>query len=96
MISKPNKDSKLPESYRPISLLNVIGKSYKKIVNTRLKKHLCKNNIISQTQLGFRSDCCAQQAVLKLQNHATFAINQKGCCLTIFLDLAQWSDVYYY
>ena len=43
-----------PTQYRPISLLNFLGKVYAKILNTMLVKHLENNNILKETQHGFR------------------------------------------
>lgn len=56
IILKPNKDRKLPFSYRPISLLNVIGKTYEKNLENRLQIFLQDNSLIPEAQLGFRPD----------------------------------------
>ncbi len=41
-------------SYRPISLLNTIGKCSEKIVNEKLQNWAEKNKILPETQAGFR------------------------------------------
>ena len=53
IISKPNKplyDS--PQSFRPIVLLNTLGKLIKKVIGERLQYHIVNNNFIHPSQLG--------------------------------------------
>ena len=54
MIPKPYKPRHHIENYRPISLLEVPGKAFEKILNSELNKHLERNNLLSEYQLGFR------------------------------------------
>jgi hypothetical protein len=53
-IPKPGKNSKLPQSYRPISLLSSIGKVLEKVILTRLVKVTDENSTIPDEQFGFR------------------------------------------
>lgn len=48
---KPKHD---PDSYRPISLLNTLGKLLEKVIEKRLRLHLDSNNVIPHHQFGFR------------------------------------------
>jgi len=53
VISKPNKklyDS--PKSFRPIVLLNTMGKLIEKVIGERLQFHTVSNNFIHPSQLG--------------------------------------------
>lgn len=53
VIPKPNKalyDS--PKSFRPIVLLNSLGKLIEKVIGDRLQFHIISNNFIHQSQLG--------------------------------------------
>jgi len=53
VIPKPNKmlyDSL--ESFRPIVLLNILGKLIEKVIGDRLQFHIISNNSIYQSQLG--------------------------------------------
>lgn len=53
IISKPNKslyDS--PKSFRPIILLNTVGKLIKKVIRERLQFYVTSNNFIHLSQLG--------------------------------------------
>ena len=40
LIPKPNKDNSNPLNYRPISLLEILGKTFERIINTRLRTYL--------------------------------------------------------
>ena len=53
IIPKPNKalyDS--PKMFRPIVLLNILGKHIEKVIGDRLQFHTISNNFIHQSQLG--------------------------------------------
>ena len=54
LIPKPGKDPHLPGNYRPISLLELIGKTFEKLINARLRLHLDGGNFLSYKQFGFR------------------------------------------
>ena len=54
-IHKPGTEKHDPHNYRPISLLNTMGKIFGKILNTKLNLFLRANNIIKESQHGFRS-----------------------------------------
>ena len=54
LIPKTNKDLKDPGSYRPITLLDTIGKIFEKLINIRLRQHIETNNILPNFQYGFR------------------------------------------
>ena len=54
MVPKPNTQHKNAKNYRPISLLNFISKIYSRIINNKLKEFLEENNIIRDSQFGFR------------------------------------------
>jgi len=53
IIPKPNKKSYgSPKSFRPIVLLNTIGKLIKKVIRERLQFITAANNFIHTSQLG--------------------------------------------
>ena len=53
-------DSTLPENYRPISLLSVLGKLYAKQLLNKLLKWISENKILGPEQIGF----CAGKSTL--------------------------------
>ena len=53
VIPKPNKASyNSPKLFRPIVLLNTLGKLIEKVIGDRLQFHTISNNFIHQCQLG--------------------------------------------
>jgi len=54
LILKPGKPEN-PSSYRPISLLSVVGKLFEKILLKRITKIATDNKIIPDFQYGFKS-----------------------------------------
>ena len=53
-IPKANKDTSKPANYRPITLLNLIGKAFGKLINKRFVIHLTNQNLLNPLQYGFR------------------------------------------
>jgi hypothetical protein len=58
-ILKPGKDPTQPSSYRPISLLDTVGKIFEKIVLTRVLRQVKERGLLRDEQLGFRPDAAA-------------------------------------
>ena len=54
LILKPGKDPTDPKSYRPITLLEILGKIFERILSSRLRRHLEENSLITSKQFGFR------------------------------------------
>lgn len=50
---KPGKDAAKPESYRPVSLVSVLGKAMERIIYERMRAHL--ESFLTDTQSGFRA-----------------------------------------
>jgi hypothetical protein len=53
-ILKPGKNPKLPSSYRPISLLDTVGKLFGKILLTRVLREVNERGLLRDEQFGFR------------------------------------------
>ena len=69
MIPKPNKNHTDPQNYRPISLLEVIGKTFEKLYNTRLRQHLEGEELMSYKHFGFRAQHSTQSALNLITNY---------------------------
>lgn len=53
-ILKPSKDPVAPESYRPISLMSNVSKTYEVFINGKLLNHVDDNRVLKDNQFGFR------------------------------------------
>ena len=69
LIPKPKKDLTDPKNYRPISLLETIGKIFEKIINSRLRRYLENHDLLSSKQFGFRSHRSTQDVLNLLTNY---------------------------
>ena len=56
-IFKPGKDPPLPSSYHPISLLDMIGKLFEKILLARILHVVSKHGLMQDEQFRFRPKC---------------------------------------
>jgi hypothetical protein len=92
MIPKPGKDPTNPLSYRPISLLNIAGKVFEKILSTRLKNFLEINNLLPPEQFGFRSERSTINPILEFHTDTTRHANLKEHTLAVFLDIERTFD----
>ena len=69
VLRKPGKsDYTLPGAYRPISLLNTLGKLLEAVVARRLSHYTEKYNLLPDTQFGGRPGRTTEQALLVLAN----------------------------
>ncbi|PIK48589.1 hypothetical protein BSL78_14546 [Apostichopus japonicus] len=71
VIPKPGKDHKYPGSYRPISLLPVLGKYLEKIIARRLYKFIEDHNIIPDSQAGFRRNRSTSDQLFHFLQHTS-------------------------
>lgn len=92
MFGKPGKDPTLPSSYRPISLLPVIGKLFEKLILTRIRDHCTEHNTIPLHQYGFTRTTSTQHAILNLSTHLTNACNSQLYSPALFLDIHRAFD----
>ncbi|KAK9880332.1 hypothetical protein WA026_010217 [Henosepilachna vigintioctopunctata] len=92
LIPKPSGDPTNPDNYRPISLLNVIGKVFEKILQGRLRDFAESNDILPRFQHGFRTFHSTQDPLLQLHSELTVAINSGECVLATFLDIHKAFD----
>lgn len=62
-IPKPKKELKL-ENLRPISLTSCLGKAFERVINSRVMKYLDKEQLLPNTQFGFRPHTSTQDILL--------------------------------
>ena len=91
LIPKPNKQLGEPSSYRPICLLDTLGKVLERIIYNRLLPAVESANGLSERQFGFRKARSTIDAINTVLNMAGTAIEGKGAhkkyCAVITLDI---------
>ena len=94
MILKPNKESSLPTSYRPISLLPVLGKLFEKVMTARITIFMVENNLMNKYQCGFRKRKSTIHQLIRLTEHIYKWFNKKpsGRSVLIFIDAEKAFD----
>ena len=63
LLPKPQKSTTDPSNYRPISLLDGLGKTFERLILYRLRIHLDTNDLIPDTQYGFRNSASTEDAL---------------------------------
>ena len=87
-IYKKGDKNKL-SNYRPISILPVLSKILERLVCKRLTEHLEANEIITNSQHGFRRGRSTTSAILTLTDHILQSFDDTQFTLGIFLDFTK-------
>ena len=77
---------------RPISLLPIFSKLFEKILKYRMTNFLQKNNVLSPSQFGFRTNSSTDLAITSLYDKLLSNLNQKKVTFSLFLDLKKAFD----
>ena len=85
-------DKALVTNYRPISLLCVISKALERIVYNHLSKFFLKNNVIVNSQFGFRQHHSTTQQLLLFPDKVHLSLNNNASCDVIYLDFKKAFD----
>lgn len=91
-IAKPGKDKSDPKNYRPISLLNTIGKIFEKLLKIRIDNFVVENNIIIKEQFGFRVQHSTVHQVHRIIDFITTNRNEQKSTGMVLLDLKSAFD----
>ena len=91
-IYKNSGSKEIMKNYRPVSLLPVLSKVLERIVYNRLFEYLVKNDILHTSQYGFQPNLSTELAILELQDRLTNIMNNKECCVGVFMDLSKAFD----
>ena len=81
------------DQYRPIALLSVFSKLIEKIIYIRLIKYCNSQNIITNSQHGFRAHRSTSSAILELLDEIYLQQSLNNLVLGIFIDLKKAFDV---
>lgn len=85
-------DPTILNNYRPISKLSVLAKVLEFLVSEQVKEYLTTNSILSISQSGFRKKHSTTTAALKVINDIIEALDNKQCCLSLFIDFSKAID----
>ncbi|CAH2049860.1 unnamed protein product, partial [Iphiclides podalirius] len=89
LIRKQGRPMDSPSAYRPIVLLDDVGKLFERVVAGRIVEHL--ENVgpnLAERQFGFRKGRSTIHAVLQVRSLAQEAVSQGGVVLAVSLDIA--------
>ncbi|XP_072398374.1 uncharacterized protein [Diabrotica undecimpunctata] len=89
---KSKKDGRRPESYRPISLLETMGKILEKIIYKRLMKHTERRGIIQEEQFGFRKGRNCELQLARIISDAKIKFNRRQRIGLAILDIEKAYD----
>ncbi|KAL1129571.1 hypothetical protein AAG570_012516 [Ranatra chinensis] len=76
VFAKPGKDPTDLKNYRPISLLNTMGKILEKIILKRLNKFIHDNTLLRPEQCGFRNQHSTSHQLLRVVESITRGFNE--------------------
>ena len=86
------KEKDMVVNYRPISLLVTISKVLEKIMYHQVYNYLDKNDILYDSQYGFRNRRSCEQAITKFIGQILQAKEEGKSSTSIFLDLSKVFD----
>lgn len=103
LIEKPRKSADISPSYRPIGIIDTLGKVLEKLVNKRLQAELERLEIIHENQFGFRKGRGTLDAIRSIEDIvktiASKAYKRQDCCALVTLDIenafntASWNNI---
>lgn len=85
-------DPKLLSNYRPISLLSVFSKIIEKILAKRIIKFLESNNLLANSQHGFRHNKSTMSALLSILDVIYSQLDKNNNVIALFVDLTKAFD----
>jgi hypothetical protein len=88
-IPKPAKDPTLPSSYRPIGLLDTVGKIFENILLARVLRELSKRGLLRDEQFGFRPRHSTTLQLARLVERVNRNFDGRRLTGAVFLDGAE-------
>jgi hypothetical protein len=85
-------DNSIFENYRPISILPAISKIFEKVIYNQISTYFKENNLLYNSQYGFRQQYSTELANLELIDKITQEMDKGEIPLCIYLDLSKAFD----
>ena len=79
-------------NYTLISLLPQFSKILEKLFDDRLEQFICKNNILTDCQFGFRTGRSSSMAIVNLIEKITNSLDNMKAVISVFIDLKKAFD----
>ena len=86
------EDQRVFGNYRPISLLSSVSKIFEKVAFKQISEYFTCNNIIFNSQYGFRENHSTELAALEFVDKIKLEMDRKKIPFSIFLDLSKAFD----
>ena len=83
---------KLPGNYRPISILSNLNKIIEKVIYNRLYSFFTKNNVLNNSQFGFRANHSTVMALSEFVEGVLNRFDKGEAVCAILLDLSKAFD----
>ena len=90
--SYKKKNRSLAENYRPISLLNIFGKIFEKLVYIQMMNFIDKRKIFFVYQYGIKKKHSTSLALIDIVDKMKFALDKNEYALGILLDITKTFD----
>ena len=87
LIPKPGKPVGQPSSYRPLCLLDTVGKIFERTIVDRLENHFRAKKTIASSQYGFRTGRSTVDAAIRLKTITQAAMRKRQFCAAVSLDI---------
>jgi hypothetical protein len=91
-ILNQGNDPKLPASYRPISLLDTVGKIFEKIVLPRILREVNERGLLRDEQFGFRHRHSTTRQLDSLVERINRTFDERRLTGAVFLHVAKTFD----
>ena len=92
IVSKNVAKRSTATNYGAVSLLSVVSKVFKKLVNNRIVDHLEKCGLFSDFQYGFRSSQSTADLLTVVSDRIARAFNRSGATRAVALDISKAFD----
>ncbi|XP_067217272.1 uncharacterized protein [Linepithema humile] len=88
LLCKEGKPAEQPSAYRPICLLDEVGKLFERIVASRIVQHLSRDDPnLSEDQFGFRESRSTTDAIMHLRALSEHIVGERDVALAVLLDI---------